>query len=64
MFENINNDGIILFYNREIGVRFADLERKLGEIDRSRAIYSHLSQICDPRVSVCMAQGKCMYGQG
>ena len=35
---------------REMCVRFADLERKLGEIDRARAIYSHCSQMCDPRV--------------
>ena len=35
--------------------RFADLERKLGEIDRARAVYSHASQICDPRVSVCLS---------
>lgn len=34
---------------REMCVRFADLERKLGEIDRARAIYSHCSQMCDPR---------------
>ncbi|KAJ6606533.1 hypothetical protein DFH09DRAFT_1242036 [Mycena vulgaris] len=27
------------------------LERKLGEIDRARAIYAHASQFCDPRVS-------------
>ena len=32
-------------------VRFADLERKLGEIDRARAVYAHASQMCDPRVS-------------
>lgn len=31
-------------------LKFADLERKLGEIDRSRAIYAHCSQMCDPRV--------------
>ena len=31
-------------------MRFADLERKLGEIDRARSIYAHCSQICDPRV--------------
>ena len=31
-------------------LRFADMERKLGEIDRARAIYAHCSQICDPRV--------------
>ena len=27
------------------------MERKLGEIDRARAVYSHASQICDPRVA-------------
>ena len=31
-------------------MRFADLERKLGEIDRARAIYMHASQLADPRV--------------
>lgn len=34
---------------REMCLRFADLERKLGEIDRARAIYTHCSEICDPR---------------
>ncbi len=33
----------------EMCVRFAALERKLGEIDRARAIYAHGSQFCDPR---------------
>ncbi|SOV07008.1 Pre-mRNA-splicing factor SYF1 [Ustilago sp. UG-2017a] len=33
----------------DICLRFADLERKLGEIDRARAIYAHASQFCDPR---------------
>ncbi len=32
-------------------LRFADMERKLGEIDRARAVYSYCSQMCDPRVS-------------
>ncbi|KAK8775905.1 hypothetical protein V5799_030751 [Amblyomma americanum] len=32
-------------------IRFADLERKLGEIDRARAIYAHCSQMCDPRTT-------------
>jgi pre-mRNA-splicing factor SYF1 len=32
-------------------LRFAALERKLGEIDRARAIYAHASQFCDPRVA-------------
>lgn len=31
--------------------RFAELETKLGEIDRARAIYAHCSQMCDPRVT-------------
>ncbi|WFD30540.1 pre-mRNA-splicing factor syf1 [Malassezia sp. CBS 17886] len=30
-------------------LRFAQLERKLGEIDRARAIYAHASQFCNPR---------------
>lgn len=33
----------------EMCVRFAQLERKLGEIDRARALYAHASQFCDPR---------------
>ena len=36
---------------REICLRFADMERKLGEIDRARAIYSHASQFSDPRLT-------------
>ncbi|CAF0745903.1 unnamed protein product [Adineta steineri] len=35
---------------RDMCLRYADLERKLGEIDRARAIYSHCSQMCDPRI--------------
>lgn len=35
----------------EMCLRFAALERKLGEIDRARAIFAHGSQFCDPRVS-------------
>ena len=31
-------------------LRFAQMERKLGEIDRARAIYAHASQFCDPRI--------------
>ncbi|EJD53268.1 protein prenylyltransferase [Auricularia subglabra TFB-10046 SS5] len=31
-------------------VRFAAMKRKLGEIDRARALYAHASQFCDPRV--------------
>jgi len=36
---------------RQMCMKFADLETKLGEIDRARAIYGHCSQMCDPRVS-------------
>lgn len=32
----------------EIGIKFSELEKKLGEIDRVRAIYVHISQFCDP----------------
>lgn len=33
----------------EVGLRFANIEKKLGEIDRARAIYQYISQCCDPR---------------
>lgn len=36
---------------KEMCLKFADMERKLGELDRSRTIYAHCSQMCDPRVS-------------
>lgn len=39
----------------EMCLRFAALERKLGEIDRARAIFAHASQFCDPRVSEFIA---------
>jgi hypothetical protein len=32
-------------------LKFAEMERRLGEIDRARAIYGHASQFCDPRTS-------------
>jgi pre-mRNA-splicing factor SYF1 len=31
-------------------LKFAEMERRLGEIDRARAIYGHASQYADPRV--------------
>lgn len=37
--------------SREMCMRFAEMETKLGEVDRARAIYAHCGQICDPRVS-------------
>uniref|UniRef100_A0AC35G3K7 Pre-mRNA-splicing factor SYF1 n=1 Tax=Panagrolaimus sp. PS1159 TaxID=55785 RepID=A0AC35G3K7_9BILA len=36
--------------SREFSLKFAQMERNLGEIDRARAIYAHCSEICDPRV--------------
>lgn len=35
---------------RDMCMRFADMERKLGEIDRARAVYTYASQFSDPRV--------------
>jgi pre-mRNA-splicing factor SYF1 len=35
----------------EMCLRFAMMERKLGEVDRARAVYAHASQFCDPRVN-------------
>ena len=40
-------------------IRFAELERKLGEIDRARAVYMHASQMADPRVSAATFYWKC-----
>jgi len=37
-------------HTAQMCLRFAALERKLGEIDRARAVYAHASQFCDPRV--------------
>lgn len=34
----------------KLGLQFANLELKLGEIERARAVYAHCSQFCDPRV--------------
>ncbi|XP_060096701.1 pre-mRNA-splicing factor SYF1 [Heteronotia binoei] len=41
---------------REMCLRFADMECKLGEIDRGRAIYSYCSQMCDPRTTASFWQ--------
>ena len=35
----------------EMCLKFAEMERRLGEIDRARAIYGHASQFCDPRTN-------------
>ncbi len=36
--------------SRKMCMKYAELETKLGEIDRARAIYVQCSQMCDPRV--------------
>lgn len=36
-------------YVAPLCLKFAELETKLGEYDRARAIYAHASQFCDPR---------------
>ena len=35
-----------------MGMRFAQLERKLGEIDRARTIYIHISQFTNPQEDI------------
>ncbi|KAK4953475.1 pre-mRNA-splicing factor syf1 [Elasticomyces elasticus] len=35
---------------KEMCLKFANMERRLGEVDRARAIYGHASQFADPRV--------------
>merc|ERR1719232_1881422 len=37
--------------SRPMCLRFAEMETKLGEVDRARAIFTHASQMCDPRVT-------------
>ncbi|PIO60400.1 hypothetical protein TELCIR_18102 [Teladorsagia circumcincta] len=36
--------------SRELSLRYAQMERTLGEIDRARAIFAHASEICDPKI--------------
>ncbi len=33
---------------KDMCLKYADMEKKLGEIDRARAIYVHGSQFCNP----------------
>jgi hypothetical protein len=35
---------------------YADVERRLGEVDRARAIYGHAAQFCDPRIEAAFWQ--------
>jgi len=34
---------------KDMCLKFADMERRIGEVARARAIYGHGSQFCDPR---------------
>jgi len=36
---------------KDMCLKFAEMERRLGEIDIARAIYGHASQFCDPRTN-------------
>lgn len=36
---------------KEMCLKFAEMERRLGEIDRARSIYGHASQFADPRTN-------------
>ena len=36
--------------SREMCLRYAELEKKVGEIDRARAIYSHCANLCNPDI--------------
>jgi len=36
---------------KDMCLRFADMERRVGEIDRARSIYAHGSQFADPRTN-------------
>jgi len=36
---------------RSLCVRYAQLERKLGEVDRARAVFVHGSHLADPRTA-------------
>lgn len=45
---------------RVICIKYADLERKLGEIDRARAIYGYASQFFNPKVIIIINKRKRM----
>ncbi len=42
---------------RRAARRYATLERRLGEIDRARAIYTYASQFCNPKVGFAALLG-------
>ena len=43
---------LFLANNLEIFFRYAELEMKIGEIDRARAIFAHCANICNPDVHI------------
>lgn len=44
---------------KDMCLKYAELERKLGEMDRARALYAHASQFCDPRVRMLILSLLC-----
>ena len=42
----------ILLIKLELDFSYAELEMKIGEVDRSRAIFAHAANICNPDVYV------------
>jgi len=49
IYEQAIESGLPDKYVKIMSMNYADLERKLGEIDRARAIYVYASQLADPR---------------
>jgi pre-mRNA-splicing factor SYF1 len=41
---------------KDMCIQFADVERRLGEVDRARGIYGHAAQFCDPRIEASFWQ--------
>lgn len=39
-------------FMQDVCLRFAELEKKLGEVDRARAIYRYCANFCDPRNAI------------
>ena len=43
-------------YLQDICLRYSDLEKRLGEVDRARAIFRHCANYCDPRNALAFYQ--------
>ena len=53
---------VVFLQAKDMCIRYAGVEKRLGEIDRARAVLVHGSQLCDPRTEpgywqVCMCVG-------